>query len=139
MVTQIEIPDRLRPEGDNGYFEELTKAIFRAGFSWRVIREKWPAFQTAFNGFNLETVASYGQEDIDRLFNDASIVRNRRKILGAIDNAARMLELDRGTRLVFPVPAVPGRYGLLPKGSRADGPVRGPWPHRSVRVPALRR
>lgn len=61
MVTQIEIPDRLRPDGDDGYFEELTKAIFRAGFSWRVIRQKWPAFQMAFNGFNLERVASYGQ------------------------------------------------------------------------------
>ena len=93
MVTQTEIPSRIRPDGDDGYFEELTKAIFRAGFSWRVVREKWPAFQRAFNGFNLEAVASYGQENIDRLFNDASIVRNRRKILGAIDNAARMLEL----------------------------------------------
>ena len=93
MVTQTEIPPRIRPNGDDGYFEELTKAIFRAGFSWRVVREKWPAFQQAFNGFNLETVASYGQEDIDRLFNDAGIVRNRRKILGAIDNAAHMLEL----------------------------------------------
>ena len=93
MVTQTEIPPRIRPNGDDGYFEELTKAIFRAGFSWRVVREKWPAFQQAFNGFNLETVASYGQGDIDRLFNDAGIVRNRRKILGAIDNAAHMLEL----------------------------------------------
>ena len=41
MVTQIEIPPRLRPDGDNGYLEELTKAIFRSGFSWRVGREKW--------------------------------------------------------------------------------------------------
>ena len=93
MVRQSETLSRIRPDGDNGYFEELTKAIFWSGFNWRVVHEKWPAFQQAFDGFNLETVASYGQEDIDRLSNDGSIVRNRRKILGAIDNARRTLEL----------------------------------------------
>ena len=93
MTTEVEMLPRIRPEGDDGYFEELTKAIFQAGFRWQVVREKWPAFQQAFNGFNLEVVARFGQEDIDRLCNDASIVRNRRKILGAIDNAARMLKL----------------------------------------------
>ncbi len=93
MVRQSETLSRIRPDGDNGYFEELTKAIFRSGFNWRVVHEKWPAFQQAFDGFNLETVAFYGQEDIDRLSNDRSIVRNRRKILGTIDNARRTLEL----------------------------------------------
>ena len=92
MVTQIEIPPRVRPDGDNGYFEELTKAIFRAGFSWRVVREKWPDFQRAFDGFDLNLVASYQAEHIARLFNDSGIVRNRRKIMGTIENAGRMLE-----------------------------------------------
>lgn len=95
MVTQIEIPPRVRPNGDNGYFEELTKAIFRSGFSWRVVRQKWPDFQQAFDGFDLNSVASYQREDITRLFNDGSIVRNRRKIMGTIDNAGQMLELAR--------------------------------------------
>ena len=95
MVTQIEIPPRVRPDGDSGYLEELTKAIFRAGFSWRVVREKWDAFRRAFDGFNLDRVAAYEAADIARLFNDPRIVRNRRKITGTVENARRMRELAR--------------------------------------------
>ena len=60
MTTQIEMLPWIRSDGDDGYFEELTKAIFQAGFRWQVVREKWPAFQRAFNGFNLEVVARFG-------------------------------------------------------------------------------
>ncbi len=95
MVTQIEIPPRVRPDGDSGYLEELTKAIFRAGFSWRVVREKWDAFRRAFDGFNLDRVAAYEAADIARLFNDPRIVRNRRKITGTVENARRMREPAR--------------------------------------------
>jgi len=95
MVTQIEIPPRVRPVGDSGYLEELTKAIFRSGFSWRVVREKWDAFRRAFDGFNLDRVAAYDGADLVRLFNDSGIVRNRRKIMGTVENARRMGELAR--------------------------------------------
>jgi DNA-3-methyladenine glycosylase I len=88
-----EVPPRKRPSGDNGYLEELTKAIFQAGFSWRVIRDKWPNFQVAFDGFDLATVAGYGQPDVERLVEDATIVRNRRKIESTIHNARVMWDL----------------------------------------------
>lgn len=90
-----EIPPRKRPSGDDGYFEELTKAIFQAGFSWRVIRDKWPSFQVAFDSFDLATVAGYSQPDIERLVNDAGIVRNRRKIEATIHNARVMWDLSQ--------------------------------------------
>jgi DNA-3-methyladenine glycosylase I len=88
-----EVPPRKRPEGDNGYLDELTKAIFQAGFSWRVIRDKWPNFQQAFDGFDLATVAGYGEPDVERLVADPGIVRNRRKIEATIHNARVMWEL----------------------------------------------
>jgi DNA-3-methyladenine glycosylase I len=88
-----EIPPRKRPADDNGYFEELTKAIFQAGFSWRVIRDKWPNFQVAFDGFDVAAVAGYGEPDIERLMADAGIVRNRRKIEATIQNARTMWDL----------------------------------------------
>jgi len=88
-----EIPPRKRPANDNGYLEELTKAIFQAGFSWRVIRDKWPNFQQAFDGFEIPTVAGYGEPDIERLVADAGIVRNRRKIEATIHNARVMWDL----------------------------------------------
>ena len=93
MERIVEIPPKVTPEGDDGYLEELTKAIFRSGFSWRVVREKWEDFQTAFDGFSIGVVANYGAEDVSRLFADGGIVRNRRKILATIDNARTMTVL----------------------------------------------
>jgi DNA-3-methyladenine glycosylase I len=88
-----EIPPRKEPADDNGYLEELTKAIFQAGFSWQVIRDKWPNFQRAFDGFDVATVAGYGEPDVERLVADQSIVRNRRKIEATIYNARVMWDL----------------------------------------------
>lgn len=93
MERLVEIPPRVTPVGDNGYFEEVTKAIFRSGFSWRVVRQKWDNFRRSFDGFDVERVAVYGTEDIERLFADSGIIRNRRKILATIDNARTMLDL----------------------------------------------
>jgi 3-methyladenine DNA glycosylase Tag len=74
-----EIPPRKKPTDDNDYFEELTKAIFQAGFSWRVIRDKWPGFQRAFDRFDIATVASYGEPDVERLTKEscATVARSR--------------------------------------------------------------
>lgn len=89
----FEIPPRKKPQDDNGYFEELTRAIFQAGFSWRVIHDKWPNFQKAFDGFDIATVAGYGAPDVERLATDTGIVRNRRKIDATIYNARVMWDL----------------------------------------------
>jgi DNA-3-methyladenine glycosylase I len=92
-VMSYEIPPRKKPADDNGYLEELTRAIFQAGFSWRVIRDKWPNFQRAFDGFDVGTVAGYGEPDVERLVADQGIVRNRRKIEATIYNARVMWDL----------------------------------------------
>jgi DNA-3-methyladenine glycosylase I len=89
----FEIPPRKKPANDNGYFEEMTKAVFQAGFSWRVIRDKWPNFQTAFDRFDIATVAGYGEPDLERLAQDKAIVRNRRKIKATVHNARVMWDL----------------------------------------------
>ena len=92
-MPAIEIPPKVTPEGDDGYLEELTKAIFRSGFSWQVVRDKWEHFRVAFDNFQIRKVASYDGRDITRLLGDAGIVRNRRKILATIDNSQAILEL----------------------------------------------
>ncbi|MBI4299299.1 MAG: DNA-3-methyladenine glycosylase I [Chloroflexi bacterium] len=99
MRVGYEIPPRVKPKDDNGYLEMLTKAIFQAGFSWLVIRQKWPNFQRAFDGFDIDKVASYGEEDIERLLRDASIVRNGRKIEATTYNASVFQEIihDHGS------------------------------------------
>ena len=88
-----EVPPRVSPDNDSGYLAELTKAIFRSGFSWKVITQKWDNFRKSFDGFDVFKVAAYGPDEITRLFTDESIVRNRRKILATVDNAQTMLDL----------------------------------------------
>jgi 3-methyladenine DNA glycosylase Tag len=68
----------------------MTKAIFQAGFSWQVIDNKWPEFQAAFDGFNIETVSAYDERDLDRLVSNPGIVRNGRKIAFTIENARQL-------------------------------------------------
>ena len=93
MRRTLERPAKITPENDDGYFEQLTKAVFRAGFSWAVIREKWDGFLQSFDKFDLGRVASYGPDDLERLFEDKSIVRNRRKIVATVENARTMLDM----------------------------------------------
>ncbi len=86
----IEIPPRERPAGDSGYLEQMTKAIFRAGFRWQIIRSKWPNFQRAFDHFDIDRVAAYDEPDVERLLADFGIVRNGRKIEATLHNARIM-------------------------------------------------
>ena len=93
MSMGHEIPPRNRPENDDGYLEELTRAVFQAGFSWTVIRDKWPNFVQAFGGFSVGSVADYSDADVERLLVDAGIVRNGRKIVATIENARTIQQL----------------------------------------------
>jgi DNA-3-methyladenine glycosylase I len=82
-----------KPTTDAAYFEEMTKAVFRSGFSWQVVEDKWPNFKAAFKDFDVERVAVYDDRDVDRLLADEGIVRNGRKIEAAIHNARAMQDV----------------------------------------------
>lgn len=88
-------PQQITPQRLGDYLEVLSKAVFQAGISWRVIEAKWDGFRTAFADFDPEKVASFSDEDIERLMDDPGIVRNRRKVEATVHNAQVMLELDR--------------------------------------------
>ncbi len=72
---------------DDRWLAAMAKCVFQAGFSWKVIEAKWPGFETAFEGFEVQRVAFYHDEDMDRLLSDASIVRNGAKIGSVVENA----------------------------------------------------
>jgi DNA-3-methyladenine glycosylase I len=74
-------------EGDDELFERLMLEINQAGLNWIMILKKQPDFRRAFDNFNVDKVAGYGEADIQRLMNDAGIIRNRLKINAAIENA----------------------------------------------------
>ena len=90
----MEAPKQITAKTAGDYLEVLTKAVFQAGISWRVIAAKWDGFQEAFHGFDAETVASFTPKDVDRLAEDTRIVRNRSKIQATVDNAETLLALE---------------------------------------------
>jgi DNA-3-methyladenine glycosylase I len=74
-------------------FEKLSLEGFQSGLSWLTILRKRDAFRRAFAGFDFHRVARFGARDVERLLDDASIVRHRGKIESTINNARRALEL----------------------------------------------
>ncbi len=72
---------------DHRHLSGMSKAIFKAGFVWRVIENKWPAFEDAFHSFDVDTCAHLSPDDIETLCADERIVRNRQKILTVPRNA----------------------------------------------------
>lgn len=85
------------PTGDeSALFERLILEINQAGLSWLTILRKRESFVTAFDGFDVETVAGYGAKDRERLLSDASIIRNRLKVDAAIHNAQCILDMRDG-------------------------------------------
>lgn len=78
---------------DTRLFEKLCLESFQAGLSWRTILAKREGFRAAFAGFDISTVAGFGDADVRRLLGDASIVRHRGKIEAVVNNARRAEEL----------------------------------------------
>ena len=80
-------------EDDDLLFERLILEINQAGLSWITILKKADNFRRAYDGFKIETVASYRESTRARLLSDTGIIRNKLKINAAIENARRILVL----------------------------------------------
>jgi DNA-3-methyladenine glycosylase I len=78
---------------DRRLFEKLTLEGFQSGLSWLTILRKREAFRRSFVAFDFEKVARFGARQVERMLQDASIVRHRGKIESAIGNARRALDL----------------------------------------------
>lgn len=72
---------------DDRYLAEMTKCVFRSGFVWKIIENKWSGFETAFDRFDTGACAMLSDEDLEQLGQDARIVRNGSKIAAVRGNA----------------------------------------------------
>ncbi|MFC1746729.1 DNA-3-methyladenine glycosylase I [Candidatus Neomarinimicrobiota bacterium] len=79
---------------DRIHFEFLLLDNFQAGLSWRTILHKRENFRVAFHDFDPERIATYGDEDRNRLQSDEGIIRNKAKINAAITNAQAFLQIQ---------------------------------------------
>jgi DNA-3-methyladenine glycosylase I len=80
---------------DNLLFERLVLEINQAGLSWITILRKAENFRKVYDGFDIDKIATYSEEDRARLLLDAGIIRNRLKVNAAIENAKRIQGLRK--------------------------------------------
>jgi DNA-3-methyladenine glycosylase I len=82
---------------DRALYEKLMLDGFQAGLSWITILRKRENFRAAFDGFQPEKIARYTPKKVERLMQDAGIVRNRQKIQGAVASArAYLAAMEKG-------------------------------------------
>lgn len=83
---------------DRAVYEKLVLDGFQAGLAWITILKKRENFRAAFDGFDPEAIARYGEDDIARLLGDAGIVRSRAKIEAAIRGAQVWCDIQDSPR-----------------------------------------
>ncbi|MFG2939888.1 DNA-3-methyladenine glycosylase I [Streptomyces sp. NPDC048282] len=98
--------------GDDALYERLSLEAFQSGLSWITILRRRPGFRAAFAGFRIEQVATFTDEDRERLLADAGIIRNRSKIDATMANAKVLAEWEPGEldTLIWSFAPAPGVY-----------------------------
>jgi len=85
-----------RTHDESAMFEALTLGVFQVGLSWAIVFAKRDGFRKAFRDFDVAKIATMTARDVDRLVQDASIIRNRAKIQATVDNARAMMSAAPG-------------------------------------------
>lgn len=86
---------QLQALGDDRYLAEFSKKVFQAGFVWRVVEDKWPAFEDVFFGFVIDKILLMPDEMLERKASDKRIIRNYNKVKTIRDNALMIREVQR--------------------------------------------
>ena len=80
---------------DHRWLAEMTRGVFRAGFNWRVIDNKWDGFEAAFHGFDPPLNAAMSEEEFDAHLKDTRIIRNAQKVASVRANGQFLVDLAR--------------------------------------------
>ncbi|GGE65115.1 3-methyladenine DNA glycosylase [Streptosporangium jomthongense] len=95
LLPTLPPSDALAALTDDRYLSEITRCVFKAGFVWRVIDNKWPGFEAAFHGFVPAYWQQVSPEVLEALAQDERIVRNMQKIRTVPDNARMIMDAAR--------------------------------------------
>lgn len=79
---------------DDRWLSGMAKAVFRAGFNWKVVDNKWEGTEAAFDGFDPHAVAFMSDDDLDALVKDARIIRHWKKLKAIRANAQYLVDLE---------------------------------------------
>jgi 3-methyladenine DNA glycosylase Tag len=93
-IHQKVVPPQKKPKNDNEYFEVLSKAVFNAGFSWKVVRAKWGGIKEVFSDFDPNIVSKWTIDEITKALESPKIIRNSKKVNAIVSNAKIFLEIN---------------------------------------------
>ncbi|WP_324290379.1 DNA-3-methyladenine glycosylase I [Streptomyces sp. H27-H1] len=108
--------------GDDALYERLCLEAFQSGLSWLTILRRREGFRAAFEGFEIDRVARFGEQDVERLLGDEGIIRNRAKIEATLANAKTLAGWGEGEldALIW-----------------SHAPAPGPVPRSTTEIPAV--
>ena len=95
LLPKIASKKQLQSLGDDRYLAMMTKCINQAGFSWKVIENKWPEFEEAFFGFDPRKLGLLSAEQWEAYTSDRRVVRNWQKIKALQENVFFVQEESR--------------------------------------------
>jgi 8-hydroxy-5-deazaflavin:NADPH oxidoreductase len=81
------------PDDPAFFLEHLSRSVFEAGISWRVVEAKWDGIREAFHGFDPAQVAAMPPAEIAAVENDSRVIRNKAKIRATVENAREVLAI----------------------------------------------
>jgi 3-methyladenine DNA glycosylase Tag len=133
LLPEPKTDAQLQSETDDRYLAEMTKAVFRSGFVWKIIENKWPGFEEAFEGFDTMSCAMLSDEDLEVLSQDTRIVRNAKKI-GAVRGNAQFVRDVKGSHggfgaylAAWPEDDIVGLWAELKRRGERLGGNTGPY------------
>ncbi|MBS3804976.1 MAG: DNA-3-methyladenine glycosylase I [Oleiphilaceae bacterium] len=97
LLSRVARPGELEAKGDDRYLSEMTRCVFKAGFVWRVIENKWPGFEAAFEGFVPLYWQQVSPDVLENLAQDERIVRNMQKIRTVPENARMIVDASEAS------------------------------------------
>ncbi|HEX7967682.1 MAG TPA: DNA-3-methyladenine glycosylase I [Stellaceae bacterium] len=92
-LPKVKTSAQLKKEGDERYLSLMSLRIFRAGLKHEMVDAKWPAFETAFHGFEPRRVRAMSDEEVEALMKDVRLIRHLGKLKAVHANAAAMCDL----------------------------------------------
>lgn len=78
---------------DDRWLSAFSKGVFRAGFNWKVVENKWPRFEEVFEGFDVGRMSMMSDDNLDDYLKTDGIIRHAKKILSIRDNAVFLRDL----------------------------------------------
>jgi len=120
--------------GDDRILAAFTKQIFKSGFVWRVVENKWPDFEEHFFNFNIEKMLMMPEEMLERKAADPKIIRNYNKVKTIKANAQMMFDITMDKKISFaqfindwPSEDIIGLWAYLKKHGQRLGGNTGPY------------